>query len=164
MESGGRTQEVAFHVLGLGEPVPGIVQEGVVLVTLEPLLELGVIALACFLFGFLLDGVQGDGLLHLLDGAVEAAAALGRLGIGLRLGGVDEQALRVVVLVVVFKNLYLFVVVGLAVIINIIACGECLPETRAGSVLLGAAGLENHDGNNHCKRYVSIESFHILLY
>ena len=83
VEGGRRTQEVAFHVLGLGEHVPRIVQEGVILVALEPLLVLGVIALAGFLLGFLLDGVQGNGLLHLLDGAVKAAAALGRLGVGL---------------------------------------------------------------------------------
>ena len=92
-ERGGGIQEVALHVLGLGQHVPGVVQIGVVLVTCEPFLIFGVLVLAALAFGFLFDGVQGDGLLHLLDSAFKAARRLLGLGVGTRFGRMHVQAL-----------------------------------------------------------------------
>ena len=92
-ECGSGVQEIALHVLGLGQREPGIVQEGVVLVAFHPFAVFRVAAFARFFLGFLLDGVQGDGLLHLFDGAVEAARGLWRLGVVAGFGRVDEHML-----------------------------------------------------------------------
>ena len=92
-EGGCSIQEVALHVLGLGQHVPGVVQIGVVFIAREPLLILGVASLAALAFGFLLDGVQGDGLLHFLDRTLKAAAGLRRFGVGTRFGRMHVQVL-----------------------------------------------------------------------
>ena len=123
-EGGSGIQEVALHVLRLGEQVPGIVQIGVVLVTGEPFLVLRVTALATFALGFLLDGVQCDGLFHLFDGAVKTAAGLRSLRVGTRLGRMHIQMLRVVVLIGVHHRFQLLVIVGLAVKIDVIFGSE----------------------------------------
>ena len=92
-EGRGGIQEIALHVLCLGQHVPGVVKIGIVLVAGEPFLILGVAVLAALALGLLLDGVQGDGLFHLLDGAVKTAGGLGCLGIGTGLGGMHVQVL-----------------------------------------------------------------------
>ena len=154
VKGGTAAQEVALHVLGLGQHVPGVVQKRVVLVALHPLLVLGVVLLAGFLLGLLLDGVQRDGFLHLLDCAVKRAAGLRRLGVLVGFGRVNEQALRVVVLVVVLQQFYLLVVVGHAVVVHVVARVERLPKARAGRVFLGAARAQQH-GRNGQPQYVS---------
>ena len=148
MERGCRAQEVALHVLSLGHHVPGVVDKRVVFLALEPFLVFWVVALASLALGLLLDGVQRDGLLHLLDGAVKVGAGLGGLGVVVGLGGVNEELGGVVVLIVVLEHLDLFLVVLLAVVIHVVARVHCMPKAAAGSVLLGAASPEER-----CRNY-----------
>ena len=128
-EGGCGVQEVALHVLGFGHQVPCVVQVGVVLVSGEPFLVFRVTAFTGLAFGLFLDGVQRDGLLHLLDGAVKTAAGLRSLGVGSGFGRMHVQALGVVVLVIVHHLLHLLVVVGLAVEVDVVLGGERVPET-----------------------------------
>ena len=143
VESGRRAQEVAFHVLRLSHEVPCIVDEWVILLALEPFLVLRVIALARFALGFFLYGVQRDGLLHLLDGAVKVGGGLCGLGIVIGLGGMNKELCRVVVLILVFQLLDLLAIVLLAVVVHIVAGVHRMPKTATGSVLLGAARRED---------------------
>ena len=159
-EGGGGVQEVALHVLRLSHGEPRVVDKRVVLGAAQPLLVLGVVALAGLALGFLLDAVQGDGLLHLLDGAVETAAGLRSLGVGARLGGMDEHVLRVVVLVGVKHLGELLVVVRATVVVNVVARGEPLPEPRHGRVVLGATSLQHQQHGHHGQRYEERLSVH----
>ena len=147
-ERGSGIQEVAFHIFRLGQQVPAVVHEGVVLLALHPLAVLLVVVLAAFLLGLALDRVQRDGLLHLLDGAVKRAAGLGRLGVAQCLGRMDKHVLRVVVLVVLLHGFDLLVVVGLAMVVHVVACVHGLPESATGGVFLRAAGMQ-HDDQRH---------------
>ena len=115
--------------------------EWVVFVAFEPLLLL-LGGASAFALGFFLDGVQRNGFLHFLDGAVVVAAGLGGFFNGMRFGGVNEQALGVVVLVVL-GELYLLFVVGFSVVVDVIAGVERMPKARAGSVLLCAARAQD---------------------
>ena len=137
VERGCRAEEIAFHIFGFAQQHPCVVYEGVVFVAFEPLLLL-VGGASAFALGLFLDGVQRNGFLHLLDGAVVVAAGLGCLFYGVRFGGVNEQALGVVVLVVL-GELYLLFVVGFAVVVDVVAGVKCMPKARAGGVFLGAA-------------------------
>ena len=80
-----------------------------------------------------------DGLLHLLDGALEVAGGLWPILIGSRLGGMDQHAARVVILIGGLHGLELLVVVGLGVEVDVIARVEGMPLTGGRSVLLRAA-------------------------
>ena len=137
VERGCRTEEITFHIFGFAQQHPCVVYEGVVFVAFEPLLLL-VGGASAFALGLFLDGVQRNGFLHLLDGAVVVAAGLGGFFNGMRLGWVNEQALGVVVLVVL-GELYLLFVVGFAVVVDVVAGVERMPKARAGGVFLGAA-------------------------
>ena len=158
VECGGRTGEVALHVLRLGHCEPGVMDKRVILVALEPLLVFFVVALAAFALGLLFDRVQRYGLLHLLDCAIEAGGGLRRLGVAVGLGRMYEQLLRIVVLVVILEFADLLLVVRDAIVIHVVARVESLPEARSGSVFAGAARLHHCHGGNHeqCQRHVSV--------
>ena len=113
-------------------------------------LVFGVTAFAALALGFLLDRVLGDGLLHLLDGALKTAGGLWCLGVGTGLGRVHIQVLGVVVLIGIEHRLLLLVVVGLAVEIDVILGRERMPETRpCGVGLVAARSQQNHHRNDH---------------
>ena len=147
IESSGGSEEITVHVLGFAHHHPGIVQEGVELVASPESLLLGRAAL---LGGLLLDGVQLYGLLHLLDGALEIACRLGLFLVGAGLGGMYQYATRIIVLVLALHLLELLVVMGFAVVIDVVARSERLPVARHGSILARTASRQNqqsHSGN-----------------
>ena len=160
MESSCRAQEVALHILCLCHEVPGIVDEWVILLTLEPLLIFLVVALACLALGFALYRVQRNSLLHLLDGAVKAGAGLSGLRVAIGLGRVNEELCGIVVLIVIFKYFNLLAIVLVAVIVHVISRVHGMPKATAGSVLLGAARREDHCRKYQNKRYVTIPFLH----
>ena len=80
MEGGRRCQEIALHVFGFRQHEPRIVDKGVVFLALEIFLVFLVVRLARLFRGLFLDGVEGDGLLHLFYRAVETARRLWRFG------------------------------------------------------------------------------------
>ena len=83
-----------------------------------------------------------DGFLHLLDGALEVAGGLRAVLVGPCLGGMDQHAARIVILIGGLHSFELLVIMGLAIEIDIIACVEGMPLTRGRSVLLRAASSD----------------------
>ena len=132
-ERGSGTQEVAVEVLRAAHHQPGVVQEGVELFAGAEGLVLGRGGAFLGLLGY---GVQLDGLLHLLYGALEVSGGLGHLGVGQCLGRVHQHTPGVVVLVLLLHLLELLIVVFGAVVVHIVAGGELLPATRGGCVLV----------------------------
>ena len=80
-----------------------------------------------------------DGLLHLLYGALEVAGGLWPILIGSRLGGMDQHATRVVILIGGLHGLKIIFVEWIANEVDVIALDESMPLTGGRSVLLRAA-------------------------
>ena len=83
-----------------------------------------------------------DGFLHLLDGALEVAGGLRAVLVGSCLGGMDQHAARIVILIGGLHSLELLVIMGLAIEIDIIASVEGMPLTRGRSILLRTASSD----------------------
>ena len=136
-ESGCGAEEVAVEELAAAHHHPCVVQEGVVLVALEPRLVGGIAALSRLAAGALLDAAQLYGLLTLLDAAVEVARGLRRLLASLGLDGMHEHEAGVVVLVAFLHLLQRFPIMGVTVVVDIVAGDEGVVIARGGSVLFG---------------------------
>ena len=139
---GGSLVKVALVELRTAHQHPCFPQERVVLLAVEPLQVALRLLPALLPFGLFLDAVVLDGLLTLLDGALETAGAeLARAFVS---HGVERDHLRVVVLVALFLGQRAFDVGQRPIIIGIIARGERVPPARLRRVLLGGTGTESH--------------------
>ena len=123
-------------------------EKRVVLVTLQIIAIFRVAHLAAVLLRFLLDGMEGDGFLHLLDCAVETHRRMRGFVVGKRLGGMHIDEVGIVVLIFLLHLLQLLLIVLLSVEINVVSGGERLHKTGAGGVFLRAARQQH--GAQHC--------------
>ena len=148
-ESGSCPEEVTVEILSFSQSDPGVVKERIELLAGAEGFFLG---RTCFFLRFFLDGMQLDGLLHLFDGALEVAGGLRQFLVGACGGGVYHHCPGVVILIGTFHFLELFVVMGLAVVIDVVARGERLPVARGRSVAFHSACRQQQAEKHRCKK------------
>ena len=148
-------EELALVILGLAHQSPGVVDEGVVLVALEVVAIFGVAHLSGVALGLLLDGVELDGFLALLDGAVEAARGLRVLGVGIGLGRVHVEEVGEVVLILGLHVFHLLLVVFYPVEIDVVAGRKAVVKAGEGRILLGRTGYERQGHQQNDDMYYS---------
>ena len=139
-ESGGSFEKLPLLILRFAHQEPGLLEEGIELLTLQKGLLLGRKLLAAPHHGTPLDGMQLDSFLTLGDSHVEVGLAhtAGRLVAHHEEG----QQLGIIVLVASFLRLAALNESLASVEIGIVAGCEGLPSPTSGGVLLGRAGRQ----------------------
>ena len=90
-ECGSGSEKIAVQILGFAHQPPGIVEKWIIFAAFQIFAVFRVTHLAAVLFRLLLNGMQGNGLLHLFQCAVKIGRRLCCLRIGMRFGRMDKQ-------------------------------------------------------------------------
>ena len=128
-------------------------EKRIVFLAFEPLFISWVRRFAGLFLRLFLDGAELDRFLGFLDRAVEITRRLWRFFVGFCGSGMYEQQARIIVLILSLHLFEGFLVVSIAVEMDVIAGDECLIVTGRCIVFLRRARLQGHGQNSYGYRY-----------